>query len=67
MTWDEVDRAVEHVVSTLLRFDEVLGLPDPDVDVLGSARPTGPSPARRRPSRSSSFATNRWTACRCCR
>ncbi len=34
VTWDQVDRAVEHVVSTRLRFEEVLGLPDPGRGVL---------------------------------
>ncbi|MCU1399915.1 MAG: beta-glucosidase-like glycosyl hydrolase [Acidimicrobiales bacterium] len=36
VTWDDVDRAVEHVVGTLLRFDDVLSAPSPSRDVLGA-------------------------------
>ena len=35
-SWADVDRAVERVVATLLRFDDVLSTPAPPVDVLGS-------------------------------
>jgi len=34
-TWADVDRSVERVVGTLLRFDHVLSTPSPSVDVLG--------------------------------
>ncbi|MGH9271157.1 MAG: glycoside hydrolase family 3 C-terminal domain-containing protein, partial [Ilumatobacteraceae bacterium] len=43
-SWDDVDRAVERVVATLLRFDDVLSTPNPSRDVLGS-------PARRQLAR----------------
>ncbi len=35
-TWADVDRSVERVVATLLRFDAVLATPDPGRDVLGA-------------------------------
>jgi beta-glucosidase len=35
-SWDDVDAAVEHVLATLLRFDEVLSRPAPSRDVLGA-------------------------------
>src|SRR4029079_8179170 len=35
-SWDDVDRAVECIVATLLRFDRVLSAPDPAAEVLGS-------------------------------
>jgi len=35
-SWADVDRSVEHVVATLLRFDDVLSAPGPSIDVLGS-------------------------------
>jgi beta-glucosidase len=35
-SWDDVDAAVQHVVATLLRFDDVLTAPAPPRDVLGS-------------------------------
>ena len=35
-SWTDVDRAVERVVATLLRFDAVLSSPAPAADVLGS-------------------------------
>jgi beta-glucosidase-like glycosyl hydrolase len=35
--WEEVNAAVTHVVSTLLRFDDVLGRPRPDRSVLACA------------------------------
>ncbi|MCU1396192.1 MAG: beta-glucosidase-like glycosyl hydrolase [Ilumatobacteraceae bacterium] len=35
-SWDDVDRAVERVVATLLRFDDVLSAPSPSRAVLGS-------------------------------
>lgn len=35
-SWDDVDRAVERVVSTLLRFDSVLSAPAPPPEILGS-------------------------------
>ncbi len=34
VTWEEVDRSVERIVSTLLRFDSVLSAPAPTYDVL---------------------------------
>ena len=34
-TWADVDRSVERVIGTLLRFDHVLSTPSPSVDVLG--------------------------------
>jgi beta-glucosidase len=34
--WADVDRAVERIVATLLRFDDVLSAPAPPADVLGS-------------------------------
>ena len=37
-SWTDVDGAVEHIVATLLRFDEVLSRPAPSVDAVGSAR-----------------------------
>lgn len=33
--WDDVDRSVERVVATLLRFDAVLSAPPPPLEVLG--------------------------------
>jgi beta-glucosidase len=36
VTWSDVDRSVERVVSTLLRFDHVLSAPSPTAAVLGS-------------------------------
>lgn len=35
-SWDDVDRAVERIVATLLRFDDILSAPDPAMDVLGA-------------------------------
>jgi beta-glucosidase len=37
-SWTDVDRAVEHIVATLLRFDAVLSRPAPSLEVVGSAR-----------------------------
>jgi len=37
-SWADVDAAVEHLVETLLRFDEVLALPPAARSVVGSAR-----------------------------
>ena len=34
VSWDDVDRSVERIVSTLLRFDAVLSTPAPAHDVL---------------------------------
>ncbi len=34
VSWEEVDRSVERIVSTLLRFDSVLSTPAPAYDVL---------------------------------
>ncbi len=34
--WDDVDRAVERIVATLLRFDDVLSAPPPPETVLGA-------------------------------
>ena len=59
VTWSEVDQAVERIVATRLRFDDVLGAPAPDRGRPGPARRTGPWPARLRPSRWSSCATSR--------
>ncbi len=36
VTWDDVDRCVERVVGTLLRFDDVLSAPSPSRDILGA-------------------------------
>ncbi len=36
VSWDDVDRSVERVVATLLRFDHVLAAPAPPIDILGS-------------------------------
>ena len=36
VTWADVDRSVERVVSTLLRFDSVLSAAPPPMDVMGS-------------------------------
>ncbi|MFZ4720664.1 MAG: glycoside hydrolase family 3 C-terminal domain-containing protein [Ilumatobacteraceae bacterium] len=36
-SWGDVDRSVERVVATLLRFDEVLSAPHPGREVLGVA------------------------------
>ncbi len=38
VSWTAVDRAVEHIVATLLRFDAMLSRPAPSLDVVGSAR-----------------------------
>ena len=63
--WAEVDRAVERIVATRLRFDDVLSPPAPGRDVL--AGPAHRALARRRrPSRWSSCGTSRWTGSRCC-
>jgi beta-glucosidase len=35
-SWDDVDRAVERIVATLLRFDDVLSAPAPPTGVLAS-------------------------------
>jgi beta-glucosidase len=35
-SWEDVDRSVERIVGTLLRFDSVLSAPDPAEAVLGS-------------------------------
>jgi beta-glucosidase len=40
-SWSDVDRSVERVVATLLRFDEALATPDPPADVLGSPEHRG--------------------------
>ena len=37
-SWDDVDRSVLRLLSTLLRFDAVLSAPPPDRSVVGSAR-----------------------------
>ena len=37
VTWEQIDRSIERVLSTLLRFDEVLQQPKPDYDVLACA------------------------------
>jgi beta-glucosidase len=35
-SWADVDRAVERLVATLLRFDHILSAPQPSLDILGS-------------------------------
>ena len=35
-SWEDVDRSVERIVGTLLRFDSILSAPDPAAGVLGS-------------------------------
>jgi len=35
-SWDDVDRAVTNVISTLLRFDAVLSTPNPPMSVVGA-------------------------------
>ena len=35
--WSQIDRSVERIIATLLRFDEVLSSPTPSLDVLGGA------------------------------
>ena len=35
-SWDDVDRAVTNVISTLLRFDAVLSTPSPPMSVIGA-------------------------------
>src|SRR5690242_20154318 len=35
-SWADVDAAVEHIVATLLRFDDVLSAPPPPAGVVGS-------------------------------
>ncbi len=49
-SWAEVDRAVERVVATRLRFDDVLSWPAPDRDVL--ARPAHRALAREAAAKS---------------
>jgi beta-glucosidase len=36
VTWADIDRAAERVISTLLRFDHVLSAPSPAINVLGA-------------------------------
>lgn len=36
-SWDDVDRSVERIVATLLRFDPILSTPPPTIDIVGSA------------------------------
>jgi beta-glucosidase len=36
VTWADIDRSVERVISTLLRFDHVLSAPAPAIEVLGA-------------------------------
>jgi beta-glucosidase-like glycosyl hydrolase len=50
VTWDEVDRIVECVVATLLRFDGVLSTASPSIDLLG--RPEHRALAREAAARS---------------
>jgi len=38
VSWADVDRSVERVISTLLRFDHILSSPSPETTVLGSPR-----------------------------
>ena len=38
VTWEQIDRSIERVLSTLLRFDDVLQQPKPDYDVLALPR-----------------------------
>lgn len=35
-SWEDVDRAVERIVATLLRFDDILSAPSPSEGVLGA-------------------------------
>jgi beta-glucosidase len=35
-SWDDVDAAVQHIISTLLRFDDVLSRPPPPRGILGA-------------------------------
>ena len=37
VTWEQIDRSIERVLSTLLRFDDVLQQPNPGFDVLACA------------------------------
>jgi beta-glucosidase len=39
--WSDVDRAVERIVATMLRFDDILSAPEPSADVLGSPEHRG--------------------------
>ncbi len=36
VSWDTIDRSVERVIATVLRFDRVLSSPSPSIDLLGS-------------------------------
>ena len=35
VSWDTIDRSVERIIATLLRFDRVLSSPSPSIDLLG--------------------------------
>jgi beta-glucosidase len=50
VTWEQIDRSIERVLSTLLRFDEVLQRPTPGCDVL--ARPEHRALAREAAAKS---------------
>ncbi len=50
VTWEQIDRSIERVLSTLLRFDDVLQRPRPDCDVL--ARPEHRALAREAAAKS---------------
>ena len=50
VTWEEIDRSIERVLSTLLRFDDVLQQPRPGYDVL--ARPEHRALAREAAAKS---------------
>ncbi len=44
VTWEQIDRSIERVLSTLLRFDEVLQQPRPSIDVLACPEHRAPRP-----------------------
>ena len=36
VTWDEIKKSVERIVATLLRFDQILSVPDPPQEIIAS-------------------------------
>ena len=66
-SWDDVDRSVVRIVSTLQRFADVLGADRTRPIDPGVRRAPGRSHARRRPSRWCCCATSRSTERPCCR
>ena len=64
ITWAEVDGAVERVVATRMRFDEILDRPAPGVDVLACGEHRA-LPGRQLRSRWSCSGTSRWMAGLC--